>query len=294
MKDGKEDIKQASMEEIKAIQAKSMEILLYFKDFCETHKLTFFIIGGCCLGAIRHKGFIPWDDDIDVFMMRDDYDKLGTLWNKYADVNRYSFCKTTETEIYHDTGASIRDNNTTFINKHSQNDDINHGLMIDIMPLDKCPKGVIAQYKQMIWGMVYSLFNAQRLPDNQGWLVRILSMIILKTVASSKMKYKIWKYAEENMKKQKNDDFSYYKELVTGFRYMKNKYPREIFDDVVYMDFDGYSLPLPKGYDQYLTMAYGDYMKLPPKEQQVPKHSTIYYNLTERYNKYKGVYYCRK
>ena len=79
---------------LRDLQLKCLEILLYFKDFCEKHNLRFFLCGGACIGAIRHKGFIPWDDDIDVFMPREDYEKLGDLWNKYADTERYEYCRT--------------------------------------------------------------------------------------------------------------------------------------------------------------------------------------------------------
>ena len=87
-------------DKLRELQLKGLEILLYFKEFCEKHKLTFFFCGGCCIGTLRHKGFIPWDDDVDVFMPRDDYEKLYVLWNKYADTKRYSCNRTNEKEYF--------------------------------------------------------------------------------------------------------------------------------------------------------------------------------------------------
>ena len=73
------EIKEGDGSLIRGIQLKSLEILLYFKEFCEEHNLLFYFCGGCCIGTVRHKGFIPWDDDIDVIMPREDYEKLGVM-----------------------------------------------------------------------------------------------------------------------------------------------------------------------------------------------------------------------
>lgn len=286
------NIKSATQEEINAIQQKSLEILLYFKGFCESHNLQFFLCGGCCIGTIRHQGFIPWDDDIDVFMPREDYEKLAILWDQYGDKHRYSYCRTNKEENYHNIGASIRDNHTTFINQHSQNEDINHGLMLDIIPLDGYPKSKISRMRQVFFAMLYSLFNAQRLPDNQGKAIRLISMIMLGIIASKKIRYIIWRFAEQQMTKYKFSECEYITELASGFRYMHNKYPKELFSQTIFKKFDRYLLPIPIGYDTYLKMAFGDYMTLPPKKQQVAKHNTIYINLNESYIKFKGIYFC--
>lgn len=286
------DLKKVGQEEIKALQSKSLEILLYFKKFCEEHNLLFYLCGGCCIGTIRHKGFIPWDDDIDVFMPREDYEKLSILWEKFADTERYSYCRTNADNNYHHTAASIRDNYTTFINRHSQEEDIIHGVAIEIAPLDGYPDSKLKRLHQIIFAMIYSLFNAQRLPDNQGKIIRNISRIILSIVKSKRIRYKIWSFAEKQMTKYKFRDCDYVTELVTGIRYMKLKYPKEVFEDAIYKEFEGHLLPIPKGYDLYLRMAFGNYMELPPIEDRVPKHNTVYINLNESYKKYKGIYYC--
>ncbi|MCI7126847.1 MAG: LicD family protein, partial [Clostridium sp.] len=79
----------------KKIQDKELEMLLYFQKICDEHHLTFYLCGGGLIGAIRHRGFIPWDDDLDVFMPRPDYEKLSAIWNEYADTQKYSYCRTT-------------------------------------------------------------------------------------------------------------------------------------------------------------------------------------------------------
>lgn len=286
------DLQNSSTEKLKKLQKKSLEILIYFKKFCDDHDLKFSLCGGTCIGAVRHEGFIPWDDDIDVFMLRGDYEKLKELWPKYANTDKYVYCRTTKEHNYHNIAASIRDKETTFINRHSVNDDIVHGIGIDILPLDGYPTSKIKRIWQVFNTMIFSLFNAQRLPDNQGGLVRKLSKLIFSIIKSPKLKYKLWRFSEKQLVKYPIKEGRYITQLLSGFTFMNLKYPKEIFEEVVYMDFEGHKMPVPAGYDKYLSMAFGDYMSYPPKEDQVAKHDTVYINLDEPYKKYKGIYYC--
>ena len=281
-------------EQIRQIQKKALEILLYFKKICDQHNIRFYVGSGCCIGAVRHHGFIPWDDDIDVFLLREDYEKLPDVWNSFADTKRYAYCRTTETENYHDAGASIRDNNTTFINKHCVNDDINQGLQIDLIPLDRRADGVVSHAKQVFWAMVYSLFNAQRLPDNQGGMTRFLAKVAYGIFSSKRIRDKIWQYAEQKMLLSPSDSWTYYTELVTGLKGLTLKYPKDFWDKPSYLPFEGYQIPVPSKYKEYLTMVFGDYMKLPPQEDQVPKHNTAYIDLNHSYKDFRGVYYLQQ
>ena len=104
-----------SDEELRSLQLKSLEILLYFKKFFEEHNLMFYFCGGCCIGVLRHQGFIPWDDDIDIFMPRNDYEKLFKIWNKYADTEKYSCNRTTKDVFIGNVMTTITDNHTKVI-----------------------------------------------------------------------------------------------------------------------------------------------------------------------------------
>ena len=276
----------------KMIQDKELEMLLYFQKICEEHHLTFYLCGGGLIGAIRHKGFIPWDDDLDVFMPRPDYEKLGIIWNEYADTQKYSYCRTTKDQIYHDAGASIRDNNTTFINRHSVNEDICQGLALEIMPIDGCPKSKIKRAIQLFYALQFSLFNAQRLPDNKGKMIRFISAILYKIISSNNLRYKIWKNAEKQMTKYKWDDCDEVTELIGSIKGMLLRHPKVDFSNVVYVDFSGHKIPVMAGYDRDLHLIWDDYMQLPPVEQRVAKHDAVFIDLGNSYVKYKGKYYC--
>ena len=282
-----------SKEELRQVQKKSLDMAIYFRDFCRENNLKFFLCGGCCIGAIRHKGFIPWDDDVDVFMPRDDYEKLGEIWGKKADIKRFYYCREDEVHHYRNLFATINDNNTTFIKVHQAELDINHGIVLDILPLDGYPNSKVSRACQVFWATIYSIFCAQISPINHGKLANLVGNLILKCVPSDKFRFKIWKFAEKKMTKYKIKDCNYITELCSGPLYMKKKYPKVAFDKAVYFNFEGEQMPVPAGYDEYLRIAFGDYMKLPPKEKQVPHHDVVFCDVLNCYKKYRGVYYCR-
>lgn len=281
-------------EHVSELQSKALEIYKYFENFCKTNNLRFFVCGGACIGAVRHQGFIPWDDDIDVFMPRPDYEKLYRIWPEKGDLNRFTLCRTDDEINYHDAGTLLKDNNTTFINQHSINEDIHHGYMMDIIPLDgKAPKGR-ARFMQKLYAMTYSLFNVQRLPDNQGKMNRFFAKIILGIFRSKILRSKIWHSCQEKMSKYDYDQAEYVTELVTGFAYMKNEYPKSIFADGQEVSFEHTTVRIPVGYDMYLRMAFGDYMKLPPEESRKPKHNVAFVDLNNSYVKYRGIEYLKE
>ncbi|MCR0206923.1 LicD family protein [[Clostridium] innocuum] len=282
-------------EELRAVQLKSLEILLYFKSICEKENLLFYFCGGCCIGALRHKGFIPWDDDIDVFMPRKDYEKLIKVWYKYANNDSYQIHRSGYTEGYEGgLFTSIYDNQTTFIKEERKNLDINHGIALEILPLDGCPSSGFKRKKQIFWALIFSLYSAKQVPKNHGIIISIISKICLILIPFKKSKEVIWKYAEKQMSKYKIDDCDYITELCAGPHYMKNRYPKKAFDKAVYIDFEGYKMPIPIGYDDYLKIAFGNYMTMPPIEKQEPHHFVEFCDVNSSYKKYKGIYYCKK
>lgn len=281
-----------SQEELKKIQKKSLEMALYFKQFCEENHLLFYFCGGCCIGTVRHGGFIPWDDDVDVFMPRRDYEILKRIWKKRADTTRYAMENSDAYHIDHNLFLNIRDNTTTFIRPYQTDLDISHGLILDVLPLDGCPSGKFRRKLQLLWAMVYSVYRSQLVPENHGPLMKLAGKLALAVVSSQKMRYRIWRLAERQMTKYRMEDCEYVTELCAGPHYMKNRYPREAFDKAVWRKFEGYDMPIPQGYDAYLRTAFGDYMKLPPKEKQVAHHDVVVCDLDNSYKKYKGTCYC--
>lgn len=127
--------------DLKEIQAVTLTMSKYFVQFCQENNLLCYFCGGGCIGAVRSQGFIPWDDDLDFFMPRPDYEKLKKLWPQKADINRYPLLVASKTYNDHNSFITIRDTATTFIKPYQEDLDIPHGLPIDIFPLDGAPEG---------------------------------------------------------------------------------------------------------------------------------------------------------
>ncbi len=273
--------------QVKEMQEKGLEMLLYFDQFCTEQKLTYFLCGGCCIGTVRTGGFIPWDDDVDIFMPRTDYEKLKQLW---VDTERYAIQYPTKAFLTQNQFLTIHDNNTTFIKSYQKDLDINHGVALDVLPLDGCPTGWRRKVQKAL-ALTYSLFVVEKAPENHGKLVYALGMLALNLVPFHTARYHIWRFCEKQMSKYPIDQCNYITELCSGPHYMQKEYPKDAFDHAIRRSFEGHQLPIPVGYDTYLSMAFGDYMQIPPKDQQICHHEYEYLDMHNSYKKYRGVWY---
>lgn len=264
---------------LRELQLKQLDMLVYFKQFCEKNNLTFYLIGGCLIGALRNGGFVPWDDDIDVMMPRSDYEKLSVLWKEQHADGRFRLLKTDDEIFTGNIFTTITDTNYTMVKTNQTEVDIPHGLVLDVFPLDVCPDSRFARKMQYIWTMLYSLFLAQIVPENHGGLIGFGSRLLLGVIRGKKLRNKIWRFCEKKMSRYKLSENKCVTELCSGPHWMKLEYPKHIYDGVDYVTFEGLKMPCMSGYDEYLTKVFGDYMQLPPKEKQVPHHDIAYLDL---------------
>lgn len=280
--------------DLKKLQAKCLEITLVFKEFCDKHGLLFYLCGGGCIGAVRHGGFIPWDDDIDVFMPRNDYERMCALWPEEMDESRYKLSRSGPDNFERSQLTAITDERTTFIKERQMDLDVAHGVRLEVLPLDGCPSGRLKRKMQLFWGLVYQIFINQEPPTSKGKILEWIGKGMLAVRPGWKRRYRTAMFAERRMTKYPISECDYITELCVRYHYMVNEYPKEIFASAVYKEFEGEMLPLPVGYETYLTMAFGDYMELPEKEARIPSHDGIYIDLENSYKKYRGIYYPKE
>lgn len=264
---------------LRELQLKQMDMLVYFRNFCEKNNLTFYLIGGSLIGALRNGGFVPWDDDIDVMLPRPDYERLTKLWKEQESNERFELLRTDDKIFTGNIFTTLTDKNYTLVKANQTECDIPHGLVMDIFPLDAAPDSPLQRKMQLLWTMIYSLFLAQVVPEKHGGIVGLGSRVLLGIFKGDKIRRKIWQYAEKQISKYKFEDNKYVTELCSGPKWMVPKYPKEIYDSVTYVTFEGERMPCMSGYDKYLTMVFGDYMQLPPKEEQKPHHEIAYLDL---------------
>lgn len=267
---------------------KLLSLFSSFIQFCDEYSLNYFCTGGTMLGAVRHHGFIPWDDDIDLFMMRKDYNKLIELKSELA--KRDIGLEGLQFEDSFAVFLKIWDMNTTLW----EIDEIPHvyGVYIDIFPLDysdDTEEMFLKKYKNRRF-----LFNLYQLSQITFSLKSLLSRIhqkdfkfvardILSLFVPAFLKNPIRKkYLFEDEKGQKEDGrylASYY-----GDYWEREYFKREWFEDFKIVDFENLKVKIPVGYDGYLSQIYHDYMKLPPKEKQVSHHYHYFQDLNQHYN----------
>ena len=142
------EIISVSREELRQLQLKELESLTYFKEFCEKHELRWYLLGGCVIGAVRHGGFIPWDDDVDIIMPRRDYERMLRLWKQEESSERFLMLKTDGEVFTGNSFATLIDTSATMVKENQQDIDVPHGIVTDIFPMDGCPDKKIQRYLQ--------------------------------------------------------------------------------------------------------------------------------------------------
>lgn len=250
-----------------------LELLKEFIRICENLELSYFAVQGTLLGAVRHKGFIPWDDDIDVGMPRTDYEVFVERAPEL--LPEYYFLQTfhTDPEFYHCFGK-LRDNRTTFIeNTACKLKRMNQGIFIDIFPFDYYPENRLAAHLFEIKKCVlrYRLRSKFYIPQDDVFSITNILRKILMCIA--------WIVCPSEYKALEESE-RLYKSVCPGRLLVNNGSPwgkREVvlkswMQDTEEHAFMNMSIRIPKGYDAYLTHVYGDYMKLPPEDERRPHH----------------------
>ena len=167
--------------DLEKLHSLELDIAVTVKEICERHHIRYFLLAGSVLGAIRHKGFIPWDEDMDIGMLRDDYEQFLTACRDELDDNKY-FLQTEDTDAaYALPFAKIRLNNTRIIEGFSKGVPCHQGIFVDIFPFDSVPDDPKLQKKQYrqrwIWKNLYSKKAGYGVGTGKGFLPRcILAM----------------------------------------------------------------------------------------------------------------------
>ena len=278
------------------LQDKMLDILKYLIAVCDQHHLRYWLAGGSCLGALRHEGFIPWDDDLDVYMPRGDYEKLWDLMGKGKTDGKFKLCRTTENINYHHRVMQIVDLETTFIHSRNKDEDLEHGVYIDIIPIDACPNSAFASLAQFFHAVIFSVYNIQcKAEYNGGKLTKLMNLVtsmLLRLVRSPKARTRLWQRAEKKMTRYDWNKAKNIKCITSQFHELVTAFPKEWFEGTRLVPFEDTQVSVPVCAEKYCEAMYGNYMQLPPKDKQVVRHHTEYIDLDHSYTQYKGKYYC--
>ncbi len=252
-------------QELKQLQQIQLELILEVDRICRKRNIHFNMVGGTMLGAIRHGGYIPWDDDADIGFLREEYEKFRKACKEELDTNKYYFQDFRDTEGYRWGYGKLRKKGTEFLRLNQKQMPYEQGICIDIMPFDNIPdniilrkvhKGICFVYRKLFWSAIGRNTDANR---------------------GMRMLYQLLYRIPENVIKKS------YERFIRYHRYKKTKqvriltfptpngvdgYERRWYTQLDLYKFEGVLLPGAKDYKGYLSLKYGDFMVLPSPEKR--------------------------
>lgn len=267
-------MRKLSIEEAKKLE---LDILDFIDSFCKEHGINYCINYGTLIGAIRHKGFIPWDDDIDLSMTRENYEKFIQLFSEKQ--SRYKLLSLETDDQYFNNFIKIVDPTTKIIDTRNTKT-YDSGVFIDIFPMDTFndTKVVDICYKLESFKLLsFSkhkniIYGDSKLKD----LIRTLFWLFLRPVSPRFFANQI----EKQIEKYRVEDGKYIAFIPSKLK-EKEIFPRDMFDELIEIPFEHLVLPAPKHFDAVLKQFYDDYMTVPPKEKQIYIHEFEAYKLED-------------
>lgn len=244
------------------LQDKIMEISVDVDKFCTQHEIDYCLMGGSALGAKRHGGFIPWDDDLDIFMTPDQYERFREKFRSNGDHEKYYLQEWGACDGMV-TIAKIRMNGTTYLESAYANWDIHHGIYIDIFILHTCPNHRLQQLHQCFWAKYVIMKGlANRGYSRRGGMIAV----VLKFMALLPEHFLI-RHGLKQVYRYRNQKTDFYCNFLGKAVFSNAIYKRVYFEKTTYAPFEKVRLRVPVGLHEFLSERFGDYMQMPSEER---------------------------
>lgn len=257
---------------IKDLQEKILEMAVYVDEFCQENGIEYCLMGGSALGAVRHKGFIPWDDDLDFFMTPQNYSKFVKAFEEKGDKTKFflePFGKIDDMV----TLGKVRAKNTTYIEESLKKFEVSHCVYLDIFVLHVCPNNIFQRVHQYIWAK-YLVIKRQSLRDISRYGFALKAILRLARLTPKRF---LVKHALKQVYKYKDKETKYYCNYLGKARLKKGTYKKEWFDKTKRTYFEKVELNVPYKVEEFLTERFGDYMKIPNIEKiRREQHASIW------------------
>ncbi|BCZ48931.1 phosphorylcholine transferase LicD [Clostridium gelidum] len=263
----KDDYEDLSLRDAQMLMA---DILKDVHELCEKHGIKYFLDAGTLIGAVRHKGFIPWDDDVDIGMIREEYNKFLKIAKK--ELPKHLFLQTFETDEYYNvypTPCKVRYNNTLFLEDGTEeNHKMHNGIFIDVFPYDSLPKHNFTYKIQrtLSYNILKSFKRLRDMPEHLSFKNKITFSFykLVVKMFPNKRRLRFFNYLVKW-----NDSKSKYMGYGVDTYWSEYVYKKSDYFDLTKLEFEGEYFYAPKNYDAILTRLYGDYMTMPKQEDRV-------------------------
>ncbi len=250
---------------LRKIQMIQLEMLIEVDRICRKCGIHYNIIAGTLLGAIRHGGFIPWDDDADVALLRSEYDKFVSVLPKELDTDRFYFQDHRTTPGYRWGYGKLRRKNSLFLREHQEHMPYDQGIFIDVFPLDQVPESRLGQiFKNLECFMVRKILYAPvgKIADKSR-LKRGIYTLLSKIPDEC-----IFNYFEEMIRRAAGSKSPMVRILMFPTPNKTFMYYKKWYENSSDIQFEGYTFSGILEWDEYLTFKFGDYMTLPPESRR--------------------------
>lgn len=270
---------------LRQLQLTQLEILKIVDSICRKHDIPYSLYAGSLLGAARHQGFIPWDDDLDICMARSDYNRFLNIWPKEAPEG-YILQNKENSPEFTQSFTKIRKDNTTFLQDVNEIGRYHTGIFLDIFPLDRAPK---EQWKLSLfrWNCLnYQLLTREFVPPKGSFPIKLFSGIILFLTKKSKRERKRQQLLKKITRFSDRKDLPVIAiDTVSSLRVL---YPSDMLNEYVHLPFEDGSFSCFKQWDKHLQLKFGNYMQLPPEEERTWKHHPVLIDFEHNYEELIG------
>ena len=257
---------------LRRLQLTLVDILKVIDEVCGKYDIHYSLYAGTLLGAVRHKGFIPWDDDLDICMSREDYERFITAWDKEQPEGYILQNKNTDPG-FTQTFTKIRKEHTAFLQYDWEIGRYHTGIFVDIFPLDRIPSGKLNRAVFKWRCMKYLLYTREFVPPKASAFTRFVSQCFLKvSTARGRINYR--RKFEERLKKY--DRHTEWNTIgAESLLSLSQILPSDIMDEYVRLPFESGEYECVKKWDEMLKIKYGDYLQLPPEDQRIWNHNHL-------------------
>lgn len=273
-------------DELRRLQLTQLEILKVVDSFCRRHKIHYSLYAGSLLGAVRHNGFIPWDDDLDIFMTRHEYNRFIKLWLQEKPEG-YLIQNKELNPSFTQSFTKIRKDHTTFLQFDWERGKYHTGIFIDVFPVDRMPERKLQKLIFLADCLFYQLYTREFVPPVAGRLTKIVTTALLKT--STKYMRKRRRRWHFNRIIRYNRDHNLPLVCIERTQTLGQRLPSGLMGRYVDLPFEDMSAMCIKDWDIYLKVKFNDYMQLPPEEERSWGHHPMILDFEKNVDElYKG------